>query len=55
MVMGKPEVFIGQAQMKFDADGACLDQTTAKFVRQQMLAFSGRVDAVKRMRGQSER
>lgn len=35
----KPEVFIGQAQLKFDADGTCTDEATRKFVLAQMLAF----------------
>lgn len=52
MVMSKPEVFIGQAQTKFAADGRCADEPTARFVQSQMLAFSGWVDAVNQMRRQ---
>jgi chromate reductase len=54
MVMSKPEVFIGQAQTKFAADGTCADETTARFVQLQMLAFSGWIDAVNRMRRQPQ-
>jgi len=52
MVMNKPEVFIGQVQTKFTTDGTCVDETTARFVQSQMLAFSSWIDAVKRMRPQ---
>jgi chromate reductase len=40
MVLAKPEVFIGHAAGKFDAaSGACTDDTTRKFVTDQMRAF----------------
>ncbi|MEJ7932437.1 NADPH-dependent FMN reductase [Ramlibacter sp. AN1015] len=51
MVLVKPEVFIGQAQTKFDADGRCTDEATGKFVAAQMQAFSDWIDRVARMRG----
>ena len=35
----KPEVFIGNAQTKFDEHGRCTDETTRKFIGDQMLAF----------------
>jgi len=35
----KPEVFIGMAQTKFDEHGRCTDETTRKFIGDQMLAF----------------
>lgn len=45
----KPEVFIGGAGAKFDADGTCTDDTTRKFVTDQMRAFGKWIEAVKRM------
>lgn len=51
MVLVKPEVFIGMAPTKFAADGTCTDETTIKFVRAQMQAFSDWIDAVRRMKG----
>lgn len=50
MVLAKPEVFIGGSGAKFDAAGACVDETTRGFVAAQMLAFEGWVQAVQRMR-----
>lgn len=38
-VLTKPEVFVGQAPQKFDAQGACTDQATRTFVQAQMDAF----------------
>ncbi|WP_260602458.1 NADPH-dependent FMN reductase [Variovorax sp. MHTC-1] len=49
MVLAKPEVFIGGAGAKFDAAGQCTDETTRKFVGDQMRAFDKWVSAVKRM------
>lgn len=49
MVLAKPEVFIGGAGAKFDATGQCTDETTCKFVGDQMRAFDKWVSAVKRM------
>lgn len=51
MVMTKPEVFIGQAQTKFTADGNCTDDATVKFVQAQMQAFASWIPAVRRMHG----
>jgi chromate reductase len=48
-VLAKPEVFIGGAGGKFDADGNCTDETTRKFVGDQMKAFEKWIGAVKRM------
>jgi chromate reductase len=45
----KPEVFIGHAATKFDAEGECTDSTTRKFVTDQMHAFGKWIEAVKRM------
>jgi len=45
----KPEVFIGNALAKFDAQGECTDETTRKFVTDQMRAFGKWIEAVKRM------
>ncbi len=50
-VLTKPEVFIGAAAGKFDADGRCTDETTRKFVGAQMVAFQQWITAVGRMRG----
>jgi chromate reductase len=49
-VLVKPEVFIGAAAGKFDAEGQCTDATTRKFVGDQMLAFERWIAAVGRMR-----
>ncbi|CAN7519097.1 NAD(P)H-dependent oxidoreductase [Variovorax sp. LjRoot290] len=49
MVLAKPEVFIGGAGAKFDAAGQCTDETTRKFVGDQMRAFDKWISAVKRM------
>jgi chromate reductase len=49
-VLVKPEVFIGMAGTKFDADGRCTDETTRKFVGDQMLAFEKWIAAVARLR-----
>jgi chromate reductase, NAD(P)H dehydrogenase (quinone) len=46
----KPEVFIGGASTKFDAEGRCIDDTTRKFVTDQMAALERWIGAVGRMR-----
>jgi chromate reductase len=38
-VLVKPEIFVGMAPQKFDAEGRCTDETTRKFVQAQMDAF----------------
>jgi chromate reductase len=53
MVLVKPEVFIANAATKFDAQGQCGDETTRKFVGDQMAAFERWVIAVARMRAPS--
>lgn len=45
----KPEVFIGVAGSKFDTEGRCTDETTRKFVGDQMAAFQRWIAGVKRM------
>jgi chromate reductase len=50
MVLAKPEVFIGMAQTKFDADGKCTDETTRKFAGDQMVAFERWIAGVKRLK-----
>ena len=50
MVLVKPEVFIAQAATKFDAQGQCTDETTRKFVGDQMAAFERWIAGVGRMR-----
>jgi chromate reductase len=47
----KPEVFIGLAGGKFDAQGRCSDEGTKKFVGDQMVAFERWIAAVRRMEG----
>ncbi len=49
MTLVKPEVFVGSATGKFDAEGECTDETTRKFVTAQMTAFEAWIAAVKRM------
>jgi chromate reductase len=44
----KPEVFIGMAASKFAADGKLTDETTRKFLTEQMLAFEDWIKRVKR-------
>jgi chromate reductase len=48
-VLAKPEVFIGGAVAKFGPDGRCTDETTRKFVGDQMASFKRWIAAVKRM------
>lgn len=43
-VMIKPEVFIGQAQGKFAADGTCTDDLTRTYVTAQMHAFAAFIE-----------
>lgn len=50
-VLVKPEVFIGMAQTKFDAEGRCTDEGTRKFVGDQMAAFERHIGALARQRG----
>jgi len=50
-VLTKPEVFIAAAAGKFDAEGRCTDETTRKFVGDQMAAFERWIGMVKRMNG----
>lgn len=38
-VLLKPEVFIGNAKAKFDAQGQLTDETTLKFIGEQMVAL----------------
>ena len=40
-VLNKPEVFIGQAQTKFDADGNLLDEAAKGFIRNVMANLVG--------------
>jgi chromate reductase, NAD(P)H dehydrogenase (quinone) len=51
MPLVKPEVFIGMAGGKFDADGRCTDDGTRKFVGDQMAAFEKWIAGVARLRG----
>lgn len=52
LVLAKPEVFIGGAAAKFDAaSGACTDETTRKFVTDQMAAFERWIAGARRMAG----
>ena len=38
-VLGKPEIYIGMAATKFSAAGELTDETTRKFIGDQMKAF----------------
>ena len=38
-VLLKPEIFIGQAKTKFDANGHLVDEVTLQFITEQMLAL----------------
>ena len=49
MVLVKPEVFIGQAQHKFSAEGECTDALTRQLVSAQMLSFSRWIAQVRAM------
>ena len=54
LVLAKPEVFIAHAAGKFDAaSGACTDETTRKFVTDQMSAFERWIRGVQRMRAET--
>jgi chromate reductase len=44
----KPEIFIGVAQNKFDAEGRLLDEPTRKIMTQQMANFGDWIGRVKR-------
>ena len=48
-VLQKPEVFIGLAQNKFDANGKLTDEATRKVMGDFMLAFQDWIPRVKRM------
>ena len=45
----RPEVFIGMEAAKFDAGGNLTDQTTRKFMTDQMIAFREWIARVKKM------
>ena len=47
-VLTKPEVFISGSFTKFDEQGHCKDETTRKFVSDQMAAFKRWIEAVER-------
>ena len=49
MVLAKPEVFIGLANTKFDANRQCTDEATRKFVTDQMSSFERWIQGVRRM------
>jgi chromate reductase len=51
LVLSKPEVFIGMAQTKFDAEGRCTDETTRKFMADLLAAFERWIGSVARMKG----
>ncbi len=51
LVLGKPEVFCGVAQTKFDASGQCTDDVTRKFAIDLMSAFDRWVRGVAKMKG----
>jgi chromate reductase len=49
-LLAKPEVFIGAAAGKFDAEGHCHDEATRKIIGVQMAAFEHWIATVDRMR-----
>jgi len=49
MVLAKPEVFIGAVNTKFDANRRCTDESTRKFVTDQMRSFQGWIEGVRRL------
>lgn len=49
MVLTKPEVFIGGAAYKFDAQGQCTDEATRRFAQAQMDAFVNWIGVVGRL------
>jgi chromate reductase len=52
LVLGKPEVFIGMAQTKFDATtGRCSDAPTRKIMTELLAAFERWIGSVARMKG----
>lgn len=50
LVLAKPEVFIGGAAAKFDAAGECTDETTRRFVGDQMAALQRWIAGAARLR-----
>lgn len=50
LVLQKPEVFVGNASSKFDAEGVCTDEVTRKFLAEQMVAFVRWIEETRRMR-----
>jgi chromate reductase len=52
LALGKPEVFIGMAQTKFDAaTGQCTDGPTRKIMSELLAAFERWIGGVARMKG----
>lgn len=51
LVLQKPEIYVGMAASKFDAEGRCTDEVTRGFVAAQMEAFQRWVRDVQRMQG----
>jgi chromate reductase len=49
MVLAKPEVFIGMVNTKFDANRQCIDDSTRKFVSDQLRSFERWIQGVRRM------
>jgi chromate reductase len=39
LVLQKPEIYVGNAQNKFDSEGRCVDEATRHYLRAQMQAF----------------
>ena len=50
-VLVRPEVFIGNAASKFSPDGKLTDETTRKFMTEQMVALQDLIARVKRANG----
>lgn len=50
LVLQKPEVYVGNAASKFNDAGDCTDETTRKFLADQMAAFARWIEETRRMR-----
>jgi chromate reductase len=51
MPVNRPEVMIGQAQNKFDADGNLTDEPTREFIRKLLISLRDWTERLKRSAG----
>ena len=47
-VLVKPEIFVGNVNQKFDANGQCTDELTRQFITAQMTAFKAWIERQQR-------